>query len=99
MLVRSLIYGLLGWALEIIWTALPTRRPVDWQFKGYTFLWMFPIYALVGPLYEPVHERLRLAPWPLRALVYTAGFLAVEATTGLLLRRLLGRCPWDYTGR
>jgi uncharacterized membrane protein len=99
MLIRSLIYGLLGWCLEIVWTALPLRRPVDWQLKGYTFIWMLPIYGLIGPLYEPIHARLRAAPWPLRALVYAGGFLAVEATTGLLLRRLLGRVPWDYTGR
>jgi hypothetical protein len=99
MLTRSLIYGLLGWAVEICWTALPKRRPVDWTLTGHTYLWMFPIYALIGPLYEPVHTALRRAPWPLRAATYAAGFIAVETGTGLLLKRLTGRCPWDYTGR
>ena len=61
MLIRSLIYGLLGWVIEIIWTALPKRRPVDWTLTGHTYLWMLPIYALIGPLYEPVHSALRRA--------------------------------------
>lgn len=98
MLTRSLLYGLLGWVIEIGWTALPKRRPVDWTLTGHTYLWMFPIYALIGPLYEPVHSALRRAPWPLRALAYAVGFIGVETVTGLLLKRLIGRCPWDYTG-
>jgi uncharacterized membrane protein len=98
MLIRSLIYGLLGWVIEIIWTALPKRRPVDWRLTGHTYLWMLPIYALIGPLYEPIHQALRRVAWPLRAVVYAAGFISVETITGLLLKRLIGRCPWDYTG-
>ena len=98
MLVRSLIYGLLGWCIEIVWTALPKRRPVDWKLEGHTTLWMLPIYALIGPLFEPVHGALRGTSRPLRALAYSAGFIGVEAGTGALLARLLGRCPWDYTG-
>ena len=43
--------GLLGWIIEICWTALPKRRPVDWTLTGHTYLWMLPIYALIGPLY------------------------------------------------
>ena len=99
MLIRSLIYGLLGWCVEIVWTALPKGRPVDWALPGHTYLWMLPIYGLLGPLYEPLHARLRGRPWPLRALAYAVGFIGVETITGLLLRRLLRRVPWDYTGR
>ena len=99
MLIRSLIYGLLGWCFEIVWTALPTARPVDWRLKGWTYLWMLPIYGLIGPLYEPVHRLLRGVAWPLRAVVYATGFMSVEGLTGRLLIRLTGRCPWDYTGR
>ena len=96
--IRFVIYGLLGWCMEIVWTALPRRRPVDWHLRGSTFLWMFPIYGLIAPLYEPLHEALRGAgaPWPLRGLIYAAGIMGVETLTGWLLERLTGRCPWDY---
>src|SRR3954447_159127 len=99
MLIRSLIYGLLGWGMEIVWTGLPTRRPIDWTLRGHSYLWMLPIYALIGPLYEPVHDHLRRVALPLRALIYAAGFIGVETITGTLLKRLTGRCPWDYTGK
>jgi hypothetical protein len=60
---------------------------------------MFPIYGLSRPLFEPLHDRLRAGEVsPLRrALAYGAGFLAVEYSTGLALRRALGDAPWDYS--
>jgi uncharacterized membrane protein len=99
MVVRFVIYGLLGWCMEILWTALPKRRPIDWRLPGHTYLWMFLIYGLVAPLYEPLHDALRTAgvAWPLRGLVYAAGIMGIETLTGWLLERLTGRCPWDYS--
>lgn len=99
MWLRFLIYGLLGWAGEIVWTALPKRWPVDWRLSGHTTLWMFPIYGLIAPLYEPLHNALRLWPWPIRGTIYAAGFIVVEFISGWLLENLTGRCPWDYSGR
>ena len=58
---------------------------------------MFPVYALVQPLYEPVHERMRTRPAATRALVYGVGFLAVEYASGRLFRKLRGAAPWDYS--
>jgi uncharacterized membrane protein len=101
-LARFVGYGLLGWGVEIVWTALSDTaagRQRGWRLEGRTFLWMFPIYGLLEPLYEPLHDALRPRPWPLRALAYALGFLTVEYATGWLLRRLLGACPWDYAGR
>lgn len=102
LLVRFVLYGMLGWCVEIVWTALrstATREQRGWRLAGVTSLWMFPIYGLLAPLYEPLHTALRPQPWPLRGLVYGLGFLTVEYVGGWLLRRLVGVCPWDYTGR
>src|SRR3954454_14072321 len=100
MLIRFVIYGLLGWCLEIVFTAIPHKRPVDWRLPGHSYLWMFPIYGLVAPLYEPVHDALRAAGvfWLLRGVVYGVGIIAVEIVTGWLIQRLTGKIPWDYTG-
>ena len=102
MLIRFVLYGLLGWAIEIVWTALGSTvggAQRGWRLAGTTYLWMFPIYGLLAPLYEPLHDAIRAWPWPLRGLLYGLGFLAVEYAAGWLLRRLTGACPWDYTGR
>ncbi len=100
MLVRFVIYGLLGWCGEIVWTASRekiTGRQRGWELRGTSYLWMFPIYGLIAPLYEPLHNALRVWPWPARGLVYMLGFFAVEYAAGWLLRTLTGTCPWDYT--
>lgn len=102
MLIRFVLYGLLGWAIEIVWTALSSTvggAQRGWRLAGTTYLWMFPLYGLLAPLYEPLHDAIRAWPWPLRGLLYGLGFLAVEYVAGWLLRRLTGACPWDYTGR
>jgi Putative ABC-transporter type IV len=64
-----------------------------------TYLWMHPIYGATALGLEFLHDRLRFLPRPVRALAYTAVIYGAEFTTGWLLRKALGRCPWDYTGQ
>lgn len=100
MLVRFVLYGLGGWCGEVLYTALTGSLPRgDWRLVGHTYLWMFPIYGLIAPLYEPIHNLIR--DWPLlgRALVWSLGFTLVELASGWLIARLTGRCPWDYSDR
>ena len=100
MTIRFVIYGMLGWCAEIVFTAITHRlrgRRADWRLEGTTYLWMFPLYGLIAPLYEPVHDRLRSRSWPVRGLVYTVGFFLVEFLGGAAIKRLIGVCPWDYS--
>lgn len=64
-----------------------------------TYLWMHPIYGATALGMELLHDRLRFLPRPLRALAYTAVIFGAEFATGWLLRKALGRCPWDYEGK
>ena len=98
MLIRFVLYGLGGWCGEIVFTALTESLPRrDWRLVGTSYLWMFPIYGLSAPLYEPAHDWIRNVPWLGRALVWSLGFTFIELATGWLLARLTGRCPWDYS--
>ncbi len=106
LLFRFIVYGLLGWAIEIVWNAghrllAPQAGEVAgrWRLMGATYLWMFPIYGSMVFLYEPMHAALRDAAWPLRGVVYAAAFMAVEYVSGWTIRRATGVCPWDYAGR
>jgi uncharacterized membrane protein len=96
---RFTVYGLLGWCGEVVFNALHDfARTRDPRLPSRTSLWMFPIYGLLQPLYEPVHERLRgRASVPVRGTIYALGFFAIEYATGALLRRVLGEAPWDYS--
>jgi uncharacterized membrane protein len=98
---RAAVYGLLGTASEVVFTAVQGvlhRSSRSARLEGHTYLWMPPIYALCAVLYEPLHDRLRGVAPAQRAAVYAAGFIGVEYVTGRLIERVAGVIPWDYTG-
>jgi uncharacterized membrane protein len=94
---RFALYGVSGWATEIVFTAVTENR--DRKLQGHTYLWMLPIYGLTAVLFDPVHRRVAQRHVAARAAAYAATFIGVEYASGKLLRRLTGVCPWDYTGR
>lgn len=97
MKTRFLIYGLTGWIAETIFTGLGSLMKGDLTMGSRTYIWMFPIYGLMV-LLEPVHDRIRALPVVFRGGVYTLIIFAIEYTTGWILRGLIGKCPWNYTG-
>ncbi|MCM1136769.1 MAG: hypothetical protein NC400_14490 [Clostridium sp.] len=86
--------GLLGWTLEIIFTALASLRKRDMRLSGHTSLWMFPIYGSVC-LLAPIFKALKNFPFYLRGSIYALCIFAGEYLSGrFLLNRKL--CPWNY---
>lgn len=92
---RFIIYGLIGWGLEIFWTGLGSLGRGDLNLGGHTFLWMLPIYGSAVFL-EPVHDRIRPWSWPVRGLFWASLILIFEYGAGWFLQQILGVCPWDY---
>lgn len=86
--------GLLGWCLEIIFTALDSFRKRDMRLFGRTSLWMFPIYGSVSFL-APIFKLLKNLPFFLRGSIYAFCIFAGEYFSGRFLydRKL---CPWNY---
>lgn len=97
MLSRFLLYGCTGWVLEVLFTGAGSALKRDRSATARTYLWMHPIYGGTALALEEVSARLKPLPRPLRALAYTALIFAAEYGTGWVLKRLLGRCPWDYS--
>ena len=94
-LKRFIIYGITGLVLEIIYTGLASLLKGDLSMHGNTFLVMIPIYGLAAFL-EPLHGYLRSDPWWLRGLIYLALIWITEYLCGVLLKIVLGSCPWHY---
>lgn len=94
---RFVIYGLLGWITEIIFTGTGSLLANSLHLTGHTYLWMFPIYGMAVFL-EPIHDRIRTAPWVIRGIIWAAVIIMIEYVSGWLLAALIGFCPWDYTG-
>ena len=86
--------GILGWCLEITFTALSSFRRREFTLNGKTSVWMFPIYGMAAFL-APVCRLLRNRHFLVRGLSYALLIFTGEFITGsLLMRREL--CPWDY---
>lgn len=98
MLVRFLIYGTLGWLVEILWTGAGSILRRDPRLRATTYLWMFPIYGLGGLLLEPFHRLISEQPWLVRGLFWTVAIFVIEYVTGRLIRSWVGESPWNYQG-
>jgi uncharacterized membrane protein len=96
MIRRYFIYGILGWAMEILWTSVWSGIQGDLRLAGHTYLWMLFIYGSAVFL-EPVHDYIRDKFVILRGLFWVAFIFAIEYTSGWLLNNLIGVCPWDYS--
>ncbi|MEW9121083.1 MAG: hypothetical protein AB2421_00135 [Thermotaleaceae bacterium] len=97
MILRFIIYGLLGWCIEIFWTGFGGALTGDRRFQGYTYLWMFPIYGSAVFL-ERLHDM--MIDWPilLRGGIWVFIIYGIEYASGSLLRASIGLCPWNYDG-
>ena len=95
---RFAAYGLIGWCAEVLFTGIHDFvRNRDKRLPSRSSIWMFPVYGLLAPLYEPLHDAVRDKPAPIRAAAYGIGFLVVEYGTGRVFRKLVGQAPWDYS--
>lgn len=97
MIYRFLIYGLLGWGLEVFWTGLGSALKGDVRLAASTYLWMFPIYGL-AILMEPLHDNIRNWPWLIRGVLWILIIWTIEYVTGGVIRLITGASPWDYSG-
>jgi uncharacterized membrane protein len=96
---RFVAYGLIGWCAEVAFTGVHDFvRTRDRRLPSRSSLWMFPIYGLLAPLYEPLHDAMRDrgVPAPARAAVYGFLIMVIEYATGSGLRKAIGDAPWDY---
>lgn len=87
--------GLIGWCMEIVFTALHSLRCRDYTLKGITSLWMFPIYGSASFL-APLFRKLKDKPIWTRGLTYMSLIFSAEYFSGTFLKKRK-LCPWDYS--
>jgi hypothetical protein len=100
-ILNTLLIACVGLTMEIIFTAALTRKQSgDWRLKGYTYVWMLPIYATVYPFFSIIYPKMAFMPLLARGVIYVAVIYLVEYTSGWALRLSTGECPWerDYRG-
>lgn len=86
--------GVIGWCMEIVFTAVGSLRRRELRLVGQTSLYMFPIYGCAA-LFKPVFFLVKRLSLPLRGLLYAASILTAEFLSGKFLSKL-SVCPWNY---
>ncbi len=89
-------YGVIGLLIEVFFTGVGSLLHKNWRATCQTYLWMMPIYGLAGIALEAIYHGLHHWPAVPLALVYTFVIYVTEFVSGLILKKLIGRCPWDY---
>jgi len=88
---------LIGITLEVFWTSIShlieARNP---RLVGKTYLWMFPIYAVVPFIYSFVLSQFQGANMFVRGIFYMIGFYLLEFISGYLIKKAVGVSPWNY---
>jgi Putative ABC-transporter type IV len=98
--VLFLLMGCIGITNEIFFTAIyDTLKGTlqDMSLKGYSYIWMLPLYGLTALAFPPIKKLLQRLNFWQRGLVYGLGILMVEYIAGAALRTFTGKCPWEYT--
>jgi uncharacterized membrane protein len=99
-LIKFVLFGFAGWIIEVLFTGVISALFQRDRFAtAQTYLWMHPIYGAAMLGMEWLGRRMTNLTWLERGGVYLAAIYAVEFTTGWILRRVLGQCPWDYGKR
>lgn len=94
---KFLLYGFAGWVVEVLFTGASSAAQKDRAATAKTYLWMHPIYGATALGLEWLSRKMKPVPLPVRGLVYTAVMYGAEYSSGWVLRRALGKCPWDYS--
>ena len=91
---RGFVYMCLGCLAEVSFTSLK-NFPI---LEGKTQLWVFPLYYF-GSIYgfEILYKYIKNKSIILRAFIYGIMILFIEYIAGYLIKKIIGKCPWEYT--
>ncbi|HKM03182.1 MAG TPA: hypothetical protein VJZ04_01080 [Lachnospiraceae bacterium] len=87
--------GIVGWIMEISFTAMDSLKKRDLSLKGTTSIWMFPIYGMASIL-TYLYYPLKTKCIAFRGTIYMLCIFFAEFFTGKLLCKH-HLCPWDYS--
>ena len=86
--------GVIGWCMEILFTALGALRRRELPLIGQTSLWMFPIYGSAA-FFQPIFRLLKYCHVIVRGTIYALSIFCAEYLSGRFLTRH-ELCPWNY---
>ena len=103
-LLISLLFACIGITTEVVFTSFSSlavsffeNSPVSWALPGKTYAWMFFIYALIPLFFKLFNPIVSGKSFFYKVALAVLVIYVVEFLSGLLLKFILGSCPWEYT--
>ena len=98
-LLRFLIFALIGLLIEVFFTAAGRLAHGDWNAHGHTSPIMMLDYGLLGVVLMPIARPFikRGVPLVFRAVVYMLGIFVVEYVSGIIFTWGFGLRIWNYS--
>ncbi|MCL4377822.1 MAG: putative ABC transporter permease [Actinobacteria bacterium] len=99
-LILFFIYSFFGVGVEVFFTSIKDYiKTRDIAFRGRSYLWMFPIYGVMGIIIGPLYNAIIKAPFILRGFIYMAVIFIGEFIYGYLLKLIIKKVPWEYKSK
>lgn len=99
-LILFFIFSFFGVGIEVFFSSIHDYiKKKDISLKGRSYLWMFPLYGIWGIIIGPLYDLTASIPFFLRGLIYLAVIFIGELSYGYLLKLIIKKCPWEYSGR
>lgn len=96
---RMVLYAVGGIFSEVLFTSLKSLvEHNDYTLHGKTQLWVIVMYGLGGLWFEVLEYYMRAFTFATRIVGYVLNTWAIEYVGGMIMVRLIGECPWMYTG-
>lgn len=93
---RDFLLISVGFTFEVLFTAVyDFKKSGNLRLKGFTYIWMLPIYAVVYPALLWLYPHTMKHHWAARGFFYVAIIYVIEYTSGWALRKVVGECPWE----
>lgn len=103
-LVKIFGYVMFGFFMEVFFVMMSKFidgkiRGKEIYLEGHTYLWMAPVYGIlfIG-IFEPVHALISNFDMVFRWVIWGVSFTFFEGLFGYIYDKILGFCPWDYSG-
>lgn len=97
------VFASLGVTTEVVFTAfmnLINQTPLCGKpliaLAGDSYVWMILVYALIPIIGHYGYDKIKKYNIILRLIIYVILIYIVEFTSGFILQKTLGSCPWHY---
>ena len=98
-LIRFIIYGLLGVCAEVVVSAILHKyegKEQNWSTRAPILPVEHPLYGLIAPVFEPLHDAISGWSCLIRGAIYVSCFLVCRIQPVGVAAYAHGACPWSY---